>query len=255
MSLRALARDLYQVLFHPSTYFERNRPESSLALAAGIVFATAIVGTLAIVALGWVLSQQIEATTTVTTMEPWPDSTCESFRQMNNDTNVSTGVPEPCTIDEPRTKQVDLGSKAYSIFAGRAPVVFIGVLLGWPLLAAGLHVVSALANGEGSFTGTLAVAGLGSAPTLLQTLATTGAMAAAVYSMDFGSSAETVGRRLKEVAYVVDHPFVILVILLVAVWQTWIWAAGLERARNLNRDSALFVAAIIALLGALSSIL
>lgn len=250
MSPRDSLHSLYQLLVHPSAFFEEHPPAQSLGMAAGVVIGLAIVSALSLLAIGWLLSSQIDATMTVTTLEPWPESTCESFREMN----VSS-TPEPCTIDEPRTKQVDIGSKAYSIFAGRTPVVFFGVLFGWPIVAIGLHVLSALSNGEGSFAETLAVAGLGMLPSIFQTVATTGTMAVAVLSMEFGSNPEVVTDRLRDVAAAIHHPLVVLVVLLVAAWQTWIWAAGLERARCLDRGSALFAAGVVAAIGALSALI
>lgn len=254
MSPREYATSLLQAVSHPHRYFEEHPPADSIGQAAVIVFLVATLSSLAFLALGWVLSQQIDATTTVTTMEPWSDARCEPFREMNNSSNTSS-LPEPCTIDEPRTKQVHLGEKAYSVFAERVPLVFFGVLLGWPITAIGLHVLSALARSEGSFGNTLAVAGVGMAPSVLQTFAVTGTMAWQVRSMTFGSDPAVVANRLRELAETTTHPVVIVAILVVAVWQAWIWAAGLERARNMDAGSAKLAAGVVALLGAIFSII
>lgn len=254
MSLRTFASALFQAVRRPHRYFEENPPSESIGQAAVIVLLVAVISSVAFLGLGWFLSQQIDATTTVTTMEPWSDARCEPFREMNNSSNVSS-LPEPCTIDEPRTKEVHLGDKAYSVFAERIPLVFFGVLLGWPLTAVGLHVLSALSQSEGSFTNTLTVAGVGMAPSALQTLAVTGTMAWQVQSMTFGSDPATVANRLREIAGSATHPVVIIAILVVAVWQAWIWAAGLERARNMDPGSAKLVAGAVALFGAISSLL
>lgn len=254
MSPREFARSLFQAVSRPHRYFDENPPAHSLGQAAIIVLLVATLSSLAFLALGWVLSQQIDVTTTVTTMEPWSDARCEPFREMNNSSNVSS-VPEPCTIDEPRTKEVHLGEKAYSVFAGQVPLVFFGILLGWPLTAVGLHVFSALGQSEGSFGNTLAVAGVGMAPSVLQTFAVTGTMAWQVQSMSFGSDPATVANRLREMAEAGGHPVVIIAILVVAIWQAWIWAAGLERARNMTPGNAKFAAGVVALLGAIFSII
>lgn len=252
MSPRDFARSLLQAVSNPHRYFEEHPPAESIGQAAVIVFVVATLSSLAFLALGWVLSQQIDVTTTVTTMEPWSDARCEPFREMNNSSNVSS-LPEPCTIDEPRTKEVHLGEKAYSVFAERVPLVFFGILIGWPITAVGLHVLSALAESEGSFANTLAVAGVGMAPSVLQTFAVTGTMAWQAQSMTFGSDPTTVGNRLREMAEAGSHPVVIIAILVVAVWQAWIWAAGLERARNMHPGDAKFAAGVVALLGAIFS--
>lgn len=254
MSPREFARTLFRAVARPHRYFEENAPSDSLGQAAVVVLFVAVVSSLAFLALGWVLSQQIDVTTTVTTMEPWSDARCAPFREMNSSSNVSS-LPEPCTIDEPRTKQVHLGQKAYSVFAERIPFVFFGVLLGWPLTAIGLHVLSAFSRSEGSFANTLAVAGVGMAPSVLQALAVTGTMAWKARSMTFGSDPATVANRLREIAESASDPVVIAAILAVAVWQAWIWAAGLERARNMDPGSAKAAAGVVALLGAIFSIL
>lgn len=254
MSPLEFARGLVQALRRPHRYFEENPPSESIGQAAAIVVLVAILSSAAFLVLGWLLSHQIDATTTVTTMEPWSDSRCASFRELNNSTNVSS-MPEPCTIDEPRTKEVHLGEKAYSVFAERIPLVFFGVLLGWPLTAVGLHVLSALSASEGAFANTLTVAGVGMAPSVLQTFAVTGTMAWRVHSMSFGSDPETVTARLAEIAGTTDHPVVIVAILGVAGWQLWIWAAGLERARNIDAGGAKMAAGVVAALGAISALL
>lgn len=250
MSPRDYATSLFHAVSRPHRYFEEHPPADSIGQAAVIVLLVATLSSLAFLALGWVLSQQIDVTTTVTTMEPWSDARCEPFREMNN-----TSPPEPCTIDEPRTKEVHLGEKAYSVFAERVPLVLFGVLFGWPLTAIGLHLFSALGQSEGSFANTLAVAGVGMAPSVLQTFAVTGTMAWQVQSMTFGSDPATVTNRLREMAEAGTHPVVITAILVVAVWQAWIWAAGLERARNMDAGGAKLAAGLVALLGAIFSIL
>lgn len=254
MSPRTFARSLFQAVSRPHRYFEEHPPADSIGQAAVIVFLVAALSSLAFLALGWVLSQQIDVTTTVTTMEPWSDARCEPFREMNNSSNMSS-LPEPCTIDEPRTKEVHLGEKAYSVFAERVPLVFFGVLFGWPLTAVGLHVFSAFAESEGSFGNTLAVAGVGMAPSVLQTFAVTGTMAWQVQSMTFGSDPATVANRLREMAQAGTQSAVITAILVVAIWQAWIWAAGLERARSMDAGSAKLAAGAVALFGAIFSIL
>lgn len=254
MALREFARALHLALRHPHRYFEEYPPANGIGHALGVVFVVASLSALAMVVLGWMLSHQIDATTTVVTMEPWPDSRCAMYNESANATNVSA-IPEQCTIDEPRTTEVDLGDKAYSVFADKAPLAFFAVLAGWPLTAIGLHVLSAFHPSEGSFGDTLTVTGIGMAPMAFQTGAVTAGIAWRVQGTTFGSNPATVADHLRALAETPTEPLIVVAILLVAAWQAWIWAAGLERARNLTPGAAKLTAAIVALVGALMSIL
>lgn len=92
------------------------------------------------------------------------------------------------------------------------------------------------------------------APSVFQTLAVTGAMGWAIATMEFGNSPSAATSQLRTVAESVHHPLVWLVIVVVGIWQAWIWAAGLERARNLEPGEAKLTAGLVAVIGILSSL-
>lgn len=228
----------------PGEFFERHPPASSLGGAVTVVFVVACATTAAFAAVGWWFSSSVHATETVTTMEPWPNATCESFAAMNESTNHST-VPEQCTIDEPRTKQVDVGATVWDAFAGRLPLVFVGVFAGWLVVAAVLHAGSAMYDAEGSFAGTLAVVGWA---TLLD-LARVAVVAAGAYvllrDVTFTGDPEAMARRLRRLtAGAGAHAD--LVAVAVTAWQAYVWTHGLRHARDLRTGEAAVVAGTVA---------
>lgn len=247
MSARQSLRALRELLFRPETFFRERRVALSLGAAAVVVTVVALALTVGVGTVGWLLTQQVDATRTVTVAEPMPESACESFAEMNASSNASFGTPVECAIDEPRTKQVDVGAEIWDAFVGMLPLVFVGGFVGWLLLGVGLHVASAVADGEGSFGRTLAVAGWGMLPSLLQLVVGLTAAAIVIPGMEFSGDPETLSRQLQGLAGPGPGfgPAATVAGVVATVWQAYVWRGGLIEARDLDRSVATWVAGAV----------
>jgi hypothetical protein len=240
--LRDALHALRTLLFDPRSFFETHPPERSLGSAALVVVAVAAVTTVAFVAIGEYMAAQIDATVTVTTMEPWPESTCQSFADMN------TSLPEPCTIDEPRTKQVSVGAKLRDAIYGRIPVIFFGTLLGWVLVAVALHAVGAFTGSRGSFTATLAVTGWATPAQLVQTVLGAAGLVFLLSGVDFASDPELLAEQLRRLTNTTGTAIGVLGALVGTAWQAFIWTHGLQEGHDAQPGSAAVASGIVAVL-------
>ncbi|WP_188975543.1 YIP1 family protein [Halocalculus aciditolerans] len=238
MQFRQSLHALFDLLVRPDAFFERDGAWS-LGRAFGVVLAVSAVTTAAVAAMGWLFTSNIDATVTVTTMEPWSDATCESFAEMNS-------TPEPCTIDEPQTKQVSVGAKVWSAFVGRLPFVFVASLLGWVLVAAALHAATWLLGGEGSFAGTLTVAGWAVVPTIVQAAFALVGFTLLVRGTAFSNDPEVLVQQLRTLSSSTGNAWAAVGGLVAGVWQAYIWTHGLAHARSLRVSDAAVAAGIVA---------
>ncbi len=243
MALPPSLRRLWTLVRRPGEFFEYHPPAASLGGPAAVVFVVACATTLGVAAIGWWFSSSIHATETVTTMEPWSNATCESFAAMNESTNHSS-IPEPCTIYEPRTKQVDVGATVWDAFAGRLPWVFVGVFAGWLIVAAVLHALSALYDAEGSFAGTLAVVGWATLLDLVRVAVVVAGAYVLLRGVSFTGDPEAMVRQLRQVTDGAGGHANLVGVGVVA-WQAYIWTHGLRYARDLRRGEAAVVAGVV----------
>lgn len=234
------------LLFDPRAFFERHPPRDSLAGAAVVAVVTAALVTLGFGLIGWLFTSRIDATVTETETEPWPDDQCEGFEEV---------TPEPCTIDEPKTREVDVGNAIWEQFLEFLPVVFLAVLLGWVLTAVGLHVVSALVGGEGGFGGTLAVAGWAMVPQFVDVAAGVVNAWLTLRGVEFAEDPEVLASQLQALAANSQGAVGIAVTVLVTLWQAYVWSHGLRAARGLDGDDAALTAAVVAIASILASLL
>lgn len=242
--LRVALQALRELLFHPGAFFADRDAAQALGTAVIVVLVVAVVTTAGLGLVGWTLGQEIDATTTETVQEPWPESHCEQFAEMNH-------TPEPCTIDEPVTREVDLGAEAWSAFAGLLPLVFVGVPLGVVAHAIGLHAVSWLAGGEGGFGRTLTVAGWATVPTLLQTAVAVGNMLVAIQSQSFATDPDLLMQQVEQLAADFESTWTVAATVVSTIWQAYIWAHGLRWARDHDPEVAYGVAAVVGLVALL----
>lgn len=248
MPSKPLRRQLMALLFDPATFFDRRSPRRSLGSASGVVLAIALLTTTGVAAVGWQFATSIDATVTETVMEPWPAETCESFQEMNH-------TPEPCTIDEPRTREVDVGAEIWQMLVGKLPLVFFGTLLGWVLIAAGLHVVSVMFDGEGSFGATLSVAGWAMVPQVVQLAVGLASASLLIHGTTFSSDPAALADQLERLASGSAGLAAAVATVVVTVWQAYIWAYGLRRARNLRLGDAAVTAGVVGTLWLLFALL
>ena len=232
-----LPRSLYTLLIAPRQFFENHPPSDSLGGALVVVLVVSLLTTLGVAAIGWTFAANIDATYTETVTEPWSESACENFERMNMST-----TPEPCAIDQPKTRQVDVGAKLWDGFLGQLPLVFALGVVGWLLIGVALHVASAMAGGSGSLSGTLAVAGWGMLPSVVQVLVGTTAAVLTIQGMTFASDPAAVADQLRRMSDTTFGIWGTVGSVAATAWQVYIWALGLERARNLGREGALFAA-------------
>ena len=122
----------------------------------------------------------------------------------------------------------------------------IGAFIGWVLIAAILHGISALFGGEGKFTDTLKVTAYSFVPNIVvypftYYIATAEANIIANYGLKAlaGSGVAIAGS---------------IIGLAVLAWQFLLWRFGIKHARNLSGGDATIVAAIPAIVFALLSI-
>lgn len=248
--LRSALQALKELLVDPGTFFGDREIAQSLPAAAAVVLVGAVVVTGALGAVGWTLGQQIDATYTETVTEPWSDSTCEQFAEMEMET-----TPKPCGMDEPETREVDVGEEAWSAFAGALPLVFVAVPVGWLLTAGGLHVLSAPAGGRGSFTSTLTVAGWATVPSMVATVVTVANMLMVVRSQSFATDPDLLAEQVRQMATNFRTPLTVGASIAATVWQIHIWAQGLLWARDLDFEPAYGVAVVVGVVSLLFSLL
>ena len=240
--LRDALHTLRTLLFDPRSFFETHPPERSLGSAALVVVAVAAVTTVVFVAIGEYMAAQIDATVTVTTMEPWPESTCQSFAEMNG------SLPEQCTIDEPRTEQMSVGAELRDAIYGRVPVIFFGTVLGWVLVAVALHAVGAFTGNSGSFGATLAVTGWASPAQLVQTVLGAVGLVFLLSGVDFASDPELLADQLRRLTNTTGTAIGVLGALVGTAWQAYIWTHGLHESHDTSLGGAAAASGIVAVL-------
>lgn len=228
-------------LLRPDEFFEDRAPDLNLARAALAVLLVALVSTAAVGAFGWLLSERITATTEVPNEERPPDWVCDD----EADSEAEQMLQEGC--DQPKQKTVAVGDLLWDAFAERLPLVFVGAFIAWPMYAVGLHVLSALAGGKGSFLDTLAVAGWGMVPTMAQALVGLGLLYVALGSIDLAASdPETLASQVQSLSGRVQGDNAIIS-LAAACWQGYVWTFGLKHARNLSTGGAAFAGGGVAM--------
>lgn len=234
-------------LLRPDDFFAERAPEFGLGRAVVIVFVVALITTTVVGAFGWSVSQRLTATTEIPNDQRPPDWVCED----EADTEADEMIQEGC--DEPKQKTVVIGDLMWDAFSGQLPIVFVGVLLAWPLQAVALHIASALVGGEGSFFDTLAVTAWGMVPSAIQAVVGLGLLYGALGSIDFAATnPEMLASQMQSLSERAQGDTVVLS-LAGACWQGYVWTFGLKHARNLPTGSAAFagggVAVVVFLVG------
>ncbi|WP_158057878.1 Yip1 family protein [Halorussus halophilus] len=235
-----------KALLSPDDYFAER--DSQLARAVAVVLVVAIVTTTVVGAFGWVVSQRVTATTEVDNSERPPDWMCDG----ETESEAEGMVQENC--DEPKTKTVEVGDLLWDAFNQQLPFVFVGVFFVWGLYAIGLHAVSAVLGGDGSFLDTLAVAGVGMAPSAIQALAGFGLLYVSLGGIDLSASnPELLAEQVRSLAQRAQGQTMLLS-LLGAAWQGYVWTFGVKHARNLPTGAAAISGGVVALFVFLSGL-
>lgn len=228
-------------LVRPGGFFERHPWNRLLGGAAAVVLVLALVSAIGFTAMGWVLADEMTGTSTVDNPEHTPEWVCEQHGSSFSG------------CDEPETIEVENGELLWEGWtgSGSAGYVFLAMLLGWPLVAAALHAASWFAGGEGSFGRTLAVAGWGMAPTVLEVVLAVALWWYQVRTAELASDPEVLVRQIEGI-----EPLFGGTVLTVAfgLWQWYVWTHGLERGRGLSREAAAVAAGAVAAVWILSGL-
>ncbi|WP_255152565.1 Yip1 family protein [Halorarius halobius] len=245
---------LLELLLSPRSFFADRDIDHHFGRAFAAVLVVAVVSSAAFLTMGWLFAANVDATYERTVAEPWDEESCEQYADMTNETNLS-GTPENCALSEPKTATVHASDVVWDAFLGRVPLVFVATIVGWLLIGVGLHVASAVVEGEGSFGRTLVVTGYGMVPSLVQTVFGVVAFWLAIQSIEFGGDPERLARQVERLATGGLGPLSVVGAVVGAGWQGYVWTGGLQEARDLPRGGAAFAAGVVATLLLLSSLL
>ncbi|WP_439025450.1 Yip1 family protein [Haloarchaeobius sp. DT45] len=232
---------LRDLLVDPAGFFEPDGPGRSLGTAVLVVVLVSLVVTGAAGAMLYTASTSITGTVTVDNPERPPEFFCSDDSPAGEDGSVTDGCDQPETIER------DAGALFWEVAAGQLPVVFVGLLLAWPILGVVLHVLSAFGGGDGSLGQTLAVTGWGFVPTAIG--AVIGALAISVVLAGMTFQLSDPQSFIGEFRAVFGGPVGVVLLVLrlgTAAWQAVIWGYGLERARNVSRTAGFAAAALVA---------
>jgi hypothetical protein len=230
-------------LLRPDSYFDDRTATlgRGLAVAALVTLATVTV----VIGFGLVFAANIDGTVETSNPEYPGDVFCDG--------DTSGDTPSGCT--EPATVEQDVDRVLWDAIGSVAGQTAIGIPIIVLVTAGGLHGGSALADGEGGFGRSLAVAVWGLAPAVLAGALTVAALAVTFdpLTVSPGQSPETL--RQPALAQVRDVELVGTVLgALATLWGAVIWRFGLLHQRGVSGDAATAVAAVVALLFVLSSV-
>ena len=239
---------LSDALLRPNRFFEERSPRPRLASAFAVVLVVALASTALFGFVGWTMTQRMTGTTQIDN----PNRPSDTFCNDDFFTDGAGNLSEEC--DRPKQKTVVIGDLVWKEFQEKIPLVFLGVLVAWPFTAIGLHVASAVAGGEGSFSNTLSVAGWGMLPSLVQMLVGIGLFYLALRGADLsGSDPQVLLDQLQSLVATARGGSV-FVALLGTAWQWVLWTYGLKHARRLSTGAAAVSAGAIALLSFLAAL-
>ncbi|WP_236035364.1 Yip1 family protein [Haloarcula rubra] len=222
----------------PGEFFERRADRLSGLRGAGLAAALSL---LIVLALGVVLrlfSRQFTGTTTVDNPAYPGDTFCE-------DGGVGGTTPSGC--DEPATVTVEISALLWEEITGTLPWLFVGVLVVWFGLAVALHVGAWLGGGSGRFGATMEVAAWGLVPTAFVTAAAGVALVSFAAQADLASATpETLLSEVRTLQSGVSGLTFLLIQIVGAAWQAFVWAGGLRVAHELSRRAAVVVGVVVA---------
>lgn len=227
---------LRTLLFRPRDFFEGRRDDLNGVTGGGVVLAFAVATTAVIAVLVRVLTGQISGTTTVPNPDRPPASECSG-----------TAGATPTACARPTEITVDVGPLVWQRSTEVFPVVFfalIGVAL---LLAVALYLGAKLGHGTGSFGETVEVAAWGLLPLFGAILLGTAALLVFASQLDLAvASPEAIQSRFAPVQRGTSGLALLAIQLGGAVWQAYIWAAGLRVVHGFHRYGAILLAVLVA---------
>ncbi|WP_135302049.1 Yip1 family protein [Haloarcula amylovorans] len=236
-------------LARPGAFFESRVDQLSGVRGAGLAFLFSVVAT---VILGSILRQFTTLFTGTTTVDnpSYPgDMICENggLEGLNMTVTMSG-------CDQPKQKSVEISSLLWDEMAGIVPWIAVGLLLVWFGLAVALHVGALLGSGSGRFGQTLEVTAWGLLPTVVTSVVGGAALLFFASRTDLSaSSPEALLPAIRSLQSGVSGLTLLVIQLLGATWQAYVWAAGLRVVHEVSRRAAVAVAVLVALVPVLLS--
>lgn len=231
-------------LFRPDEFF-RERAPLRLAPAFGIVLLVAVATTAGTGLLGMFFADQIEGTITVDNENRPPDWVCDDSTGGTTDgDSAESMLRDGC--DEPKTREVSASKLVMDAFVERLPLVFVSPFIGWVVIAGVLHLLSSALGGSNGFRQTLAVTGWGMVPSLFRLVVVVILGYFFVQGVSLSSDPEVLARQVQSLKDTSRSLPMLLIGLAEVVWQGYVWAYGLKRARDMNLGDAGMAAGVLA---------
>ncbi|MWG35509.1 Yip1 family protein [Halomarina oriensis] len=236
-------------LRRPDSYFQRHTPGLRLRRAMTVALLVALVATATIGVFGYTLAERAGDTTVTVDNENRPDEwVCEQHGD-DPDSPFADGC------DQPAEREVRASSLVWDAVEGQLPLVFFASLSGWFFGGVGMHLLTALAGGEGSFGDSLAVAGWAQAATLPQFVVLGVVFFTFASGFDFGGGEAALRSQVATLRSDLQHPLVVLGAVVTTVWQAAVYYHGMRHARNVSSDAALGIAVVVGLLSLAGTVL
>lgn len=225
-------------LRRPDRYFSERTASLGHGIAVGLL--TIVVLLAGVCTLGWVFAANIDGTVTVDNPSYPGDAFCDGD-------SPSSFTSHGC--DEPKQVERNIDHFVWTAVGAIAGRLAIGLPIVLLLVAGALHAGSWLANGEGPFGRTLAVAAWGMVPTLAGMAAALVALWLTFDPISVSSGQAPSTLRDQAIAQLDTMRLVGQVSgVLTMAWGAVVWRFGLLHERNVSGTAASAVAAVVAVL-------
>ena len=244
MALQSASRTVWQFVRSPRTFFAEQPAATRLAVGFVVVLAFAIALAGSVAFLGVMLAGTMDETVTVDNPDRPPEWVCDGSTP---DVGGSS-LDERC--DEPETIERDAGAIVQEAVNQTLPWLFVGPFVLWPIVGVTLFVGARLADGDGGFAETLAVAAWGAVPEFVRLAAGLVGLQYALGRTTFTGPVETYPDQLANALAPLEGPLLV-VSLAVLGWQWVLLTAGIEERHDLSRPVAAAVVGIPLAIGGL----
>ncbi|MFC6787230.1 YIP1 family protein [Halobaculum halobium] len=227
-------------LLRPDSYFERHDGSPPFAHAAAAVAVVTLVTAGGLAVFLGEFAAALDVPITVDNPAYPGDAFCED--------SVLDDTPSGC--GEPKEVQRSLGALVAEELSWLPPAAVVLVPVFWLVQGGTLHAASALADGEGSFADTLAVAGWGMTPSLARLLAVGALVIHRLRTAALPEEPESAVSALQSAIGGVEV-IGLLAAAVVAVWAGVIRTYGLADARDLSVGTAAWIVGALTAIGLL----
>jgi len=225
-------------LLRPDSYFDRHDGSPPFAHAAAAVAIVTVVTAVGLAVFLGEFAAALDVPVTVDNPAYPGDAFCED--------SVLDDTPSGC--GEPREVQRSLGALVAEELSWLPPAAVAIVPLFWLVQGGVLHAASALADGEGAFADTLAVAGWGMVPSLARLLAVGALVVFRLRTVAVPGSPEGAVDALRAAIGGVEAVGLVAAVA-VAVWAGAIRTYGLADARDHSVGTAATIVGVLTAIG------